>query len=275
MPEDLTATIGERIAARGIDVHDIRGELMTRGSYPRLSNDRWVHTAIHYTAAERGVRSVAGDIASWQGHAKHHVVTNGWPGIAYAIGVSMAGRVYLLRDVEQMGYHAFNANASSLGLSADMGTQQPSAALLRGYEAIVRVLHEQTPELPNLVREQTWGHRELTFLDSRNSGTLCPAKLLPYAQRYRAGSDFDGSGELDDPNDAALERLYLEMADELGPKRVPGAGELKRDWAGAKVLLCQNGALAARDGVAWPIVAYGMDDLVTYWQDDGSLTLYE
>lgn len=187
----LIQTIGGRIAAHGVEVVDLRQRL-SRGAdaYPAIRPDAYRYTAVHYTAVDRAAGQLDDDVLSWQGHARYHVTKHGWPGIAYTIGVSLSGRVFLLHEVEQMGYHAFAANAVAFPVCVDVGAQAPTAAALAGLVTVLRVLHEETPELPWLTREGTWGHRELTFLDERNV-TICPGPLLPAVQQYRAGG---GSG---------------------------------------------------------------------------------
>lgn len=193
-------SIGQRLQAHGVEVHDIRGALPRRGNYPRINPRAYQYTAVHYTAAPREPGSLNKETTSFRGHAGWHVQHNGWPGIAYAIGVSLSGRVFLLHEAEEMGYHAFDANASAFPVVADMADQEPTPALLRSLEAVLRVLHTETPEMPKLNVEGTYGHSELTFIDARNV-TACPGLLLPYVQRYRNGGDFDGA--VDTPADPA------------------------------------------------------------------------
>ena len=181
----LIQTIGARLSARGVEVHDLRNQLARGGAYPRISRAAQRYTAIHYTGVVRQAGTLANDVTSWKGHASYHVGTHGWPGIAYCLGVSLSGRAFLLHEVEEMGYHAYNANSQSFPISVDMGMQEPTEAALRALATVVDVLHEETPELPSLDFADTYGHTELTFLDKRNI-TACPGLLLPYVQRYRA-----------------------------------------------------------------------------------------
>jgi hypothetical protein len=181
----LLDTIGQRLSDRGLEVHDLRAYLARGGAYPKISRQAQQYTAIHYTGVARSAGSLELDVISWQAHATYHVNTHGWPGIAYCLGVSLSGRVFLLHEVEEMGYHAYAANSQSFPVSVDMGVQEPTEAALRSLAAVVDVLHNDTPELPNLGYADTYGHGELTFLDKRNI-TPCPGSLVPYVQRYRA-----------------------------------------------------------------------------------------
>ena len=193
----LTDLIRDRITARGVEVHDLRGQLATRGTPETRPHAAWRYTGVHHTAVNRGVRDLAGDVASWKGHATFHVMTRGWPTIAYFIGISLSGRVFILRDVEVVGYHAFaGANYQTLAVCGDLtDSNTPTAAMLRSLDAVLRVLHEETPELSNLLGAKgTYGHRELTFLDAQNQ-TGCPGALLPWVREYR-----NRPAANDDPN---------------------------------------------------------------------------
>jgi hypothetical protein len=192
---DTTARIGQRVAAHNVEVHDIRHRMPRGGAYPRFKLDRWTHTAVHYTAAWRERNNLEVEIRSWIAHANFHVNAppkgRGWPGIAYCIGITPSGRVLLLRDIEEMGYHAFNANEIAVGISCDTTKgQTPTPEMLRALNIVLKVLHEETPELPNLVRNKTYAHKELGFYDNRNYGTDCCGDLISYVARYRKGEDF-------------------------------------------------------------------------------------
>lgn len=196
-PVALTDMIAQRIRDKGREVHDIRGRMKRHATlrYDRLPNEAWIYTGVHHTAVSRGVRGLEGDIESWVNHSVYHVNTHGWPGIAYAIGISLSGRIFILRDIEEEGYHAFNANANTLAICGDLTTgntitDEFKASLL----AVLEVLHD-APEFPNLKDAAgTYGHQELAFIDGRNSGTACPGDLLPLVRTYRE------NGPEPDPN---------------------------------------------------------------------------
>jgi hypothetical protein len=212
---DTTARIGQRVAAYDVEVHDIRQRMPRRGAYNRFNLNRWTHTAVHYTAAWRERSNLEAEIRSWLGHANYHVNTHKWPGIAYCIGITPSGRVLLLRDIEEMGYHAFNANEIAVGISCDTTKgQTPTPEMLRSLNIVLKVLHEETPELPNLVRDKTYAHKELGFYDKRNYGTECCGDLIPLVVRYRNGEDFAPSVIEDRPRQEDHAKLD-----------VPGVGE--------------------------------------------------
>lgn len=188
---DLSQTILGRIAAYGVETHDIRMPMPNDDGYSRYSGGEPTHTAVHYTAVPREPAALENEAASWIGHGNYHRNSQGWPGIAYSIGVSPSGRVFLLGDVEKWRYHVFSANPRTFPVSCDLGpNQQPTDAMLHSLNVVLRVLHYEAPEFPGLVRGTTYGHRELSFLDQQNAGTACPGALLPYVVRYRGGEDF-------------------------------------------------------------------------------------
>lgn len=232
----LTDLIRTRIAAHGVEVHDIRAQMVRNGNYRRLPNTAWRNKGVHHTAANRPPGSLAMERDSWIGHSRFHVQTRGWPGIAYAIGISMSGRVFILRDIEEEGYHAFSANSSSIAICGDLTTSQTptmadmaaalnaqidgadplelfpaldpyglapqdyapaSSGMLGSLAVVLHVLDNETPELPNLAHTRTYGHQELAFIDSQNAGTACPGSLLPFVRRYRtAGSTIENGDEM-------------------------------------------------------------------------------
>jgi hypothetical protein len=279
---DLTATIGARIAALGVEVHDLRGRLPTAdparvAPYPRAAAGERLYTGVHYTAARRGVRDLAGDIEGWRRHAAYHVEHHGWPGLAYRFGVGLSGRVFLLGDVEAAGYHAYGSNRNGVGVAGDLLDEAPTPALLRGLGATLAVLHQQTPELPGLVRERTFGHCELGFLDGRNATTPCPGPLLPFVRAYRAGEVVAAlPATATDPREM-LERAWWADRLRLGDKVVSGL--LTRPWgdgvnAAKPVLVCERGVLLVAGGSVHDVTDRLRDDLVTYLERDGSLVAY-
>ena len=193
----LTEIVRDRIKHVGVDVQDIRNQMTTSttDSYTALPNNAWIYTAIHHTDRSKIPTSLSAERDSWARHSDHHVNNNGWPGIAYAIGVSQSGRIFILRDINLKGFHAFTANSNTLGIACDIGLDQdPSPAMIDSLSVVLKVLHEHSPEFTNLTgRAGTYGHQELGFIDSRNTGTECPGHMLEFIQGYR--NNTGGSGE--------------------------------------------------------------------------------
>lgn len=198
----VMSLVGERCEAQGIEVHDLRQSLPRSQTedYPRTTLQALRYTAIHYTAAHNTVASLTEDVGGWMSHAAYHVNTHGWPGIAYCLGVSLSGRLFLLHEFEEAGYHAYGANFNAIGIAVDMGQQDPTPQALTTLGHLLQVLHEATPELPYLTRATTYGHSELTFLSPHNL-TMCPGRLLPSVQAYRTGATMpdDVSGSVTFP----------------------------------------------------------------------------
>lgn len=189
---DAGAQLLQIIRSHGIEAHDVRSRMPRRGRYWTGIGLSWAYTAVHYTAAWRERDTLEREIQSWINHANYHVHTHGWPAIAYAIGITPSGRVLLMRDLEEMGYHAFNANEIALAVSCDTAEgQEPTPEMLQALNVVLYVLHNETPFLPNLVRSKTYGHKEFAWYDYRNASTLCPgSRLTPLVAGYRGGKDF-------------------------------------------------------------------------------------
>lgn len=197
-PVSVTETIRDRIIAKGVEVHDIRESMIWHESktYDRLSNTAWQYVGVHHTGVHREPRALDKEIGSWVNHSVYHVKTRGWPGIAYAIGISLSGRVFILRDLEYMGYHAFDANENTLAIAGDLTTGDGiTPEFERSLFAVLDVIHE-APEFPNITsRADTYGHQELKFIDRDNAGTECPGDVLQLVKAYRDGADVPDAGE--------------------------------------------------------------------------------
>jgi hypothetical protein len=193
---DLSKRILDRIAAHGVECHDIRDRIIQHNSkrYQVLPNTNWTHLAYHFTAGGTASpqNSLAQDIARWQGHGRHHVNNNDWPGIAYTLGFSPSGRVFLLRNVNLWGFHAGNANTYALGIAGDYTTgQSVTEASLKAAATIAHVLIHETPEIPRLVQANIRGHRD--FMN-----TTCPGnELYQWVQRAQSGTLIDTSSPVD------------------------------------------------------------------------------
>lgn len=134
----------------------------------RYNVARTAGISIHHPAAE----------TSWRGVAEYHVWgvdkrrnKGEWPVIAYGVGVQN-GKVYLLRNIEEMGYHTWGRNEDLLSICVmgDLTLRDPSQVdvllttrVIRVYD---RLLKRQVP-----VR----GHSGWA-LPGHN--TTCPGNLL-------------------------------------------------------------------------------------------------
>ncbi|RAT99236.1 N-acetylmuramoyl-L-alanine amidase [Brevibacillus sp. Leaf182] len=115
--------------------------------------------ALHHSATKSG---------SPEAFAGYHVVTNGWPGIAYHFVIQKDGVIYWCNDPETISYHVGNSNRHALGicLVGDFRTQQPTAAQLDAANRLIQHLQVQIPTM-----KQVFGHQEYPGYAWKN----CPA----------------------------------------------------------------------------------------------------
>lgn len=130
---------------------------------------------------------------------------------------------------------------------------------VRGLVRDICARHGLTPGPETVI-----GHKDI---DSVNRAR-CPS-LTPEQWAFMWGSEM----ATPDAADAAFD-AYATLHPELGQKRLPGAGTLKRAWAGTKVMGYERGFLAYVDGGVVDITARMLDDAVTYMEQDGSLGRY-
>lgn len=201
-PVDIVGQVLKRCAKRGIETHDLRGQMphhQTKNAERRAAST-WRYTIVHHTAVSRRPASLSAEIESWENHAHFHINTRGWPRIAYTIGISPSGRLFGLKDMAEVGYHAFaGVNYQGFAIAFDRTTSDPfNAAEQQALLILLDVLHNHTPELPNLLGPAgTYGHLEVRFLDPRND-TECPGDpVLSLVRGYRTA---EGELKRDDPN---------------------------------------------------------------------------
>ncbi|ATF11639.1 N-acetylmuramoyl-L-alanine amidase [Brevibacillus brevis X23] len=145
----------------GARVVDVRTSLprhkTLRYGRRKLSDIR--SAAMHHSATKSG---------SPEAFASYHVVTNGWPGIAYHFVIQKDGVIYWCNDPETISYHVGNSNRHALGicLVGDFRTQQPTAAQLDAANRLIQHLQVQIPSM-----KQVLGHQEYPGYAWKN----CPA----------------------------------------------------------------------------------------------------
>jgi hypothetical protein len=149
---------------------DIRATLPRHTSMPpaRFNVARAAGIAIHHTAAE----------STWYNVAKYHVwgveAKRGkteWPTIAYGIGVQ-AGKVSLLRDIEELGNHVWGRNEDLLSVCVmgDLTQRDPSREDVLLVAHVVRVYDKLLKRGLPVKGHSAWalvGHN-----------TTCPGPLL-------------------------------------------------------------------------------------------------
>lgn len=142
-----------------------------------------------------------------------------------------------------------------------------------------RTLANLVALLARLCRELGLGPERIVQ-HNRWSGKNCPERLRRgewpgLISAVRAALQPDAARASPAEIDAVLERAWWANRRLLGDKRDPGAGQLRRDWGGRKILLCRRGALAYVDGQgAVDITERLMDDLVTILEARGELVRF-
>lgn len=173
------------------------------------------------------------DMAKW--YAAYHITKDQgtWGGVAYHIFIFPSGRIYLNHNLNVMTYHAFNANSKCIAISCPNSNKaQPHQEQLVSWNEVVMWLTTECPEIPAAYKD-VWGHKELTFYDTRNSGTECPGTFLPHIQKFRTtGTPTvtlnpvnpvpSGSNSDYDKDQAYKRNLLLEKADSM-PFNIKGS----------------------------------------------------
>lgn len=205
----VTENIVRQLRDRGMEVVDFRGVLPVNSRYPYRQLQGGVsgvkYIIIHWTGdafSREFFRNVVGHdygtsiispdmsqpeeemLVKW--YNNYHMGKDGgtWPGIAYGIMVFPSGRIFVNFDVGTLSYHAFNANSVSYAVCMpNSNGQQPTTAQTLAINNVLDILAYHTPDIPAGHR-QFFGHREATFLDSRNQ-TSCPGVWLPLVQHWR------------------------------------------------------------------------------------------
>lgn len=206
----VTTRTLETLRNRGVEVIDLRGTLPPHPKGLRYGQVRGGLSGVrfiiqHWTGdsfTRQTLRTITGtdygtdiitdrmtpedeqDLILWY-HQLHQKNDGGtWPGIAYGMLVFPSGRLYCCWDLGTLTYHAYNANAVSYAISCpNANAAEPTYPQMVTLNHVWDVLCNHTPEIP-ATHQELYGHREVTFLDNRNS-TSCPGTFLPHVQRFR------------------------------------------------------------------------------------------
>jgi hypothetical protein len=148
---------------------DMRGDVTRHRSKKPLRFDvtKCVGYAIHHPGAE----STWQGIASWHVYGTSENKPDEWAVVAYAIGIE-DGKVYLLRNIEEVGNHVWGMNDKLLAVCVmgDLTKRNPSAADIAAVDGVVRALDELLGRTPAVKGHNDWalpGH-----------GTSCPGPML-------------------------------------------------------------------------------------------------
>ncbi|MED1918781.1 N-acetylmuramoyl-L-alanine amidase [Bacillus thuringiensis] len=149
------------ITIQGARVVDVRTSLPRHKTlrYGRRKSSDIRSAAMHHSATKSG---------SPEAFAGYHVVTNGWPGIAYHFVIQKDGTIYWCNDPETISYHVGNSNRHALGicLVGDFRTQKPTGAQIDAANRLIEYLQGQIPSM-----KQVLGHQEYPGYSWKN----CPA----------------------------------------------------------------------------------------------------
>ena len=146
--------------AFGDQAVDLRGRLLTDGSYAGRSAESIRRIVVHHTAVDAS--------RTWAAVAAYHVNGNNWPGIGYHLGIARDGGLSYLGDIGTIRYHAGRANADSIGIcfAGNYMVDEPAAAMLATYARLASVVEVHLGRQVKVV-----GHRDV-------GATACPGDRL-------------------------------------------------------------------------------------------------
>jgi hypothetical protein len=210
-------TLIARLVERGVLVWDLRGKLPRNTSWPNYR--RWTRrsqgisrVAHHYPAGPPRPEGPHDEVARLRGWAQYHVntvwgYTNGQPihapTLAYHLFNAGSGTIYVCNDLEDVTYHANNANGIAVGVLHDVGEgQEPNAAQLAAAQDVSDALNW----LLGLSHANHWGHGELT---QYGNSTACPGLMQRHVRRYRETGVFFVPGHSVNMGTAIVQRAAL------------------------------------------------------------------
>jgi len=148
---------------------------------------------VHYDAQNVRQDGPYDHLARFTAQTRYHIQKN-WVtpprfvpgfGLMYHYKITADGKIYKTQPETLVTWQANNANRRGLGVCCDLGSnQEPTKAQLAALAEVLNWLTSGRPDIP-AGRSNVWGHIELK---ADGNSTLCPGRLLPYVQRYRAGT---------------------------------------------------------------------------------------
>lgn len=156
----------------------------------------------HYTADRmKASARPEEEIAHLVGDAAYHISKN-WAapgqrpaygfGLMYHFAIFQSGRIYQTQPETLITWHCSDGNRKALGTVCVLGDgEEPSKEMLATLKQHLDWLCFGRTDLPNVVRERTFGHGETPKVhgggpDWGNS-TQCPGKALPLVRAFRRG----------------------------------------------------------------------------------------
>ena len=212
-----------------MNITDIRSEMprahpenVQRRSLAEIRTGIWHYDAVHapdsYDPVSRYRGEAAYHIGKVWGYDKAGRPLYGFS-IMYHYKVDRWGRIWWLNDLEMVTWQARGANRRGLGLCTDLGEgQEPTPEQVASMRALSDWLSYQRPDLPNLTRPNFYGHTELK---ADGNVTLCPGKMLPFVQAYRAGAPVPAGSRLFPETGQTVAGRFLSYWEDLGTRAAP------------------------------------------------------
>jgi hypothetical protein len=127
-------------------------------SYPTRDLSEIVRFVIHHSATKGG--------DPWA-YAKHHVQTNGWPGIGYHFVIQKDGTIYQTQALTTISYGVANNNTGTVNicLTGDYEVETPPVAQITNLVYVLRHLASQLGPKP-------------IYPHSHFTGTKCPGSKI-------------------------------------------------------------------------------------------------
>jgi LysM repeat protein len=145
------------------DFVDLRGKTLQHASlrYKNRDLSKVNKIALHHSGAEGTI----------DGHARYHVETKGWPGIAYHIHIDRKGKVSWLNDLEKFTYHCGKENGNTVGVCLEGNLSKKGLTELQ-KKSLVDVVGYLMNRL-NISLSNVKGHKELLGAATECPGVSC------------------------------------------------------------------------------------------------------
>jgi hypothetical protein len=130
-------------------------------------------------------------VARYRAQARYHIFERNWNpggehlqgfGLMYHYRISGDGRVWRTQPERLVTWHASSWNRTGLAVCCDAAERQsPTDAQLGALRGLLLCLCYRRPDIP-AGRRDVFGHTE-----EPGTEKSCPAKYLPWVQRFRKG----------------------------------------------------------------------------------------
>jgi hypothetical protein len=191
MKTPVTLTADQIAALEEPTIYDITDRLPTANPWSRRKRQlRQIKRIVVHIDDQ--ARPLSYDpLARYSGQARYHIDRNwsGKPGLVisgfglmYHYKIAGDGRIFRTAPETDVLWHAGSWNAEGLAICLDAKeTQAPTGDQLNALHHLLLWLCYRRPDIP-AGRHDVYGHTE-------EPGTTksCPAKVLPYVQRFRQG----------------------------------------------------------------------------------------